>query len=518
MTKRIAFIIAITAALCLIMMSVATAYSQYSWPMFRCSPTHTGYTLCPGPTTNHTLWVYDTLHDLFGPCPAVVNNTLYISGGYGTYVYALNATTSALVWNYTRSTWFVSSPAVANGLVYFGGFDKNVTALNSTTGAFMWNYTTNGWIAASSPAVASDVVYIGGGYGNTVLALNASTGAHLWNFTTGGNVHSSPAVDGGVVYIGSFDDNFYALNASTGQKIWNYTTKLDVFSSPAVADGIVYVGSYDQNLYAFNATTGTKIWNYTTGDWVASSPAVANGMVYVGSYDNRTYAFNATTGTKIWEFATKGPVSSSPVISGNNIVYIGSGDNNTYALNASTGAKIWSYQAGSDMFSSPALVDGVLYAPSRDGKIYAFSGSQETFNAVWQTQNYPVNIVSNSSLSNFQFNQPAKQISIDVTGPRGMSSYCNTTIPKNLMTGPWNVQIDGSNVTATISETGSYTFIQVQYLHSSTHTITITGTGVVAEFPTAIVAPLLLASTLLAVMLAKTWHPRKQNSSRKVLN
>ena len=42
---------------------------------------------------------------------------------------------------------------------------------------------------------------------------NPSSGALSWTYTTGGAVDSSPAVVGGVVYIGSSDDKVYALNA-----------------------------------------------------------------------------------------------------------------------------------------------------------------------------------------------------------------------------------------------------------------------------------------------------------------
>jgi eukaryotic-like serine/threonine-protein kinase len=44
----------------------------------------------------------------------------------------------------------------------------------------------------------------------------------------------------------------YALSASTGTSLWKYTTGNFVRSSPAVAGGVVYVGSWDHNLYAFH--------------------------------------------------------------------------------------------------------------------------------------------------------------------------------------------------------------------------------------------------------------------------
>ena len=79
---------------------------------------------------------------------------------------------------------------------------------------------------------------------------------------------------------------------------WSYPTGGAVISSPAIANkgGVVYVGSLDDNVYALNATTGAKLWSYPTGSYVDSSPAVANGVVYVGSYDDNVYAFDQQGG------------------------------------------------------------------------------------------------------------------------------------------------------------------------------------------------------------------------------
>ena len=57
----------------------------------------------------------------------------------------------------------------------------------------------------------------------------------LWSYETGDSVLSSPAVSGGVVYVGSDDSDVYALDASTGDLIWSYETGDYVFSSPAVS-------------------------------------------------------------------------------------------------------------------------------------------------------------------------------------------------------------------------------------------------------------------------------------------
>ena len=50
-------------------------------------------------------------------------------------MYALNATTGAVLWTATTGGAVDSSPAVANGVVYVGSDDDKVYALNATTGA-----------------------------------------------------------------------------------------------------------------------------------------------------------------------------------------------------------------------------------------------------------------------------------------------------------------------------------------------------------------------------------------------
>jgi len=98
---------------------------------------------------------------------------------------------------------------VAGGVVYAGSYNDDVYALNATTGALIWTYKTGSWVL-SSPAVADGVVYVGS-LDDHVYALNATTGALVWKYKTDNVVDSSPAVAGGVVYVGSEDDKVYAF-------------------------------------------------------------------------------------------------------------------------------------------------------------------------------------------------------------------------------------------------------------------------------------------------------------------
>ncbi|MGD0495334.1 MAG: PQQ-binding-like beta-propeller repeat protein [Candidatus Bathyarchaeia archaeon] len=256
------------------------------------------------------------------------------------------------------------------------------TSTAPTTNQLLWNYTTGNSVL-SSPAVAGGVVYVGSGPlfgGGNVYALNATTGSQVWNYTTGGAVTSSPAVADGMVYVGSWDYKIYCLDAMTGAQVWNYTTGGLVFSSPVVVGGVVYVGSVDGKVYALNASTGAFIWSCTTGDLVTSSPAVAGGVVYVGSTDHMVYALNATTGAFIWSYTTGNSVNSSPAVAGG-VVYVGSYDHMVYALNATTGAQVWSCGTGWAVSSSPAVAGGVVYVGSYDNDVYALNATTGAF--VW---------------------------------------------------------------------------------------------------------------------------------------
>ena len=85
------------------------------------------------------------------------------------------------------------------------------------------------------------------------------------------------------------------MNAATGNKLWNYSpSNLPVASSPAVVGGVVFIGSEDDNVYALNANTGAKLWNYTTDYMVDSSPAVVDGVVYVGTDAGSVYALGGS--------------------------------------------------------------------------------------------------------------------------------------------------------------------------------------------------------------------------------
>jgi outer membrane protein assembly factor BamB len=250
-----------------------------------------------------------------------------------------------------------------------------------------------------------------------------------WKFQTAGKIFSSPAISGGVLFVGSTDHNLYALDLATGRQLWKFETGSAIPSSPAVANGSVYFLSYDDHLYSVDAATGKLRWKFKTGgehrftathlhgsqpaaesmpdpfDVFLSSPLVWRDSVYFGSSDGNIYSLDATSGKPHWKFHTGNVVHASPLISGG-VLYIGSWDSYFYALDAATGSEKWRFKTGQDpdthnqvgIQSSAAVADGIVYFGCRDSNFYALdsaSGARK-----WAFNNKGSWVISSPAIKN----------------------------------------------------------------------------------------------------------------------
>ena len=263
-----------------------------------------------------------------------------------------------------------------------------------------WTFHTRGYVV-SSPAVTSELVYVGSADGN-LYAVARDTGVLKWKFRTGSRVVSSPAVTDGLVFFGSYDGNFYAIDAGNGQLKWRFKTSgerrfaakhihgsqpiaetmpdpFDVYlSSPVVWHGVVFFGSGDGNIYSLNSSSGALNWKVKTGDVVHASPAIANGTLFVGSWDSYFYALDTTSGKEKWRFKTGddpdihnqvGIQSSAAILNG--LVFFGCRDSHLYALDAVTGRLRWSFPThGSWVISSPAAREDRVYFATSDSALF----------------------------------------------------------------------------------------------------------------------------------------------------
>ena len=139
---------------------------------------------------------------------------------------------------------------------------------------------------------------------------------------------------------------------------------------------------------------------------------------------------------------------------------------------------------------------------------YPLAAPVSTFDVgVWNGTARNVNVVSNSTVSNFQLDVDQQMINFNVAGVEGTAGFCRITIPniiiEDLWQGNYTVLLNGEPWPFKNWTDGENTYLYVNYTHSE-HDITI-----IPEFPSAMILLLFMALTMLAVVFTEKRLPRK---------
>jgi len=145
---------------------------------------------------------------------------------------------------------------------------------------------------------------------------------------------------------------------------------------------------------------------------------VAGGLCFFGSGGSGAegekqdlFAVDSATGQEVWHNEYDYPVWGAPaVVDGR--VYIGIGNGNVdlsddepygavECLEASTGASVWKYELPDSVLGATAVVDGKVYAGSRDGKLYCLDAAtgDEVFHYATSPDDEPMAIVSSPAVA-----------------------------------------------------------------------------------------------------------------------
>ena len=249
---------------------------------------------------------------------------------------------------------------------------------------------------ASSPAVSGGVVYVGGN-GGKLEARDANNGRLLWWRSLGGAITSSPLVAHGRVYIGSRSGTFFAFAARSGRTVWRHDI-WSVWDGAAYRDGVgvrrlrSVPGVGVRRTYGRAALEHRNVWGR-----VRSTPAVTRNRLYVGTDQGRVYALNRHTGTQQWASAAVAPGDgyvrcAAAVAHGLVVVSVGLTtnpmDGTLRAFHARYGHSAWTGELADYSTSSPAYVNGMFLVGSFDHRMYAFGWrkGKALWNSGWANQ------------------------------------------------------------------------------------------------------------------------------------
>ena len=410
---------------------------------FRGSNARSGYLGGPSPTKLTRLWAYSEEYAMFWSTPLVRGGRVYSAwctldpvGSYGAVV-CLNAATGRCIWKVDMKDaarefgGFFSSPALtADGksLVIGQGlhpdYDSELVCLDTDTGTVKWLIACPLHIE-SSPAISGDIVVVGAGAVEDpithlpkrhsdpvkdrnpgyVFAARISTGKTIWKHPLN-DPESSPAVEDGVVYIGSglngnaitalrlsqTDEQLKA--AGTSREIWKTSTPFPATGAITLTDDLVLVGCGNGD-YVFQAPkpagavmaldkkTGQVRWTQRMGDGVLGPIAVRNQTAIVPVRNGEIVALDLAAkdaaSRAVWRTMARksSRVLAGPAFTGTH-VYLVTHDGYLVVLNAETGKVLESVYVNADpgemgmSIASPMIVGGRVYVGSETGGLRCY--------------------------------------------------------------------------------------------------------------------------------------------------
>jgi len=199
--------------------------------------------------------------------------------------------------------------------------------------------------------------------------------------------------------------------------------------------------------------------------------------------------------------------SSNSTIYHNNIIDNGwqvnnfAASNNTWDNSYPSGGNYWSDYDGIDT-NPDAIGDSWYEIDENNIDHYPLMGMFSSFNT---SLGYHVNVISNSTIGNFQYFESNSTIRMYASNMTASQTYgfCRIRIPHALISEPYNVTVDGANPTYwnyTLYDDGDNRWIYFSYEHTTLEII------IVPEFPQFLILLLFMIVTLLTVIVYKTKH------------
>jgi outer membrane protein assembly factor BamB len=106
----------------------------------------------------------------------------------------------------------------------------------------------------------------------------------VWSYALQKHVLSTPAIQGGLVFIADCRRTFHCLDAKNGTAFWTHDIQGEAWASPLVADGKVYLGTRSGNFYVFAASKEKNVISeLKLGDPISATATAANGVLYVAT-------------------------------------------------------------------------------------------------------------------------------------------------------------------------------------------------------------------------------------------
>lgn len=314
---------------------------------------------------------------------------MYLSGDKLIYtntngeIKAANIKNGNTVWTYKTDGKIYSTPTVYKNSVWCASSDSYVYGLNVENGELQ-HKLKNDKAVVSSPACVDNKVIVAGGDGSC-RAWDVNNGELVWQFDSVENfVVTRPQIKDDLVFFGSWGNEFYALNIETGmsQWIWNNGQYNRMFSPaqvvPVITHSRVYLASPDRFMTVLDEKTGEVIWRYNDlENRVRESIGVSEdgNTVYAKTMDGKILAIDATVPERKIKWVSLGEdmgyeLAPTHIVEKNGVVYAPTDKGLIYAYSATDGEFLWKYRISNGLINMILPTDNdELYVSAMDGKL-----------------------------------------------------------------------------------------------------------------------------------------------------
>jgi eukaryotic-like serine/threonine-protein kinase len=256
----------------------------------------------------------------FIAAPALRGDLLYIGDIDGKF-YALDIKTGEPKWSFAADSEIDNGANFWRENVLFGSQDANLYCLNATSGELVWKLAIQDQIRCM-PTVVGDRSFVAG-CDSTLHIIDLTQGKEAAAVPIEAPTGVTPAVLGDNVYFGTEGGAFFAVNWKEAKVTWKAEDKgssQPYRSAPAVQEGIVVVGSRSRRVEAFDPKTGNELWSFATKQRIDSSPVIVANRVYIGAADGRLYSLDLKDGKELWEHQATGGFTGSPAVADGKLV------------------------------------------------------------------------------------------------------------------------------------------------------------------------------------------------------